>query len=107
MLAQRNQGPSLTPSLANFFRADLITHVTNWPADMLEKQVSVPWKEELVCFSHAFTNIVFSINLQAQKLSEEAHINGDLQCAWVSADLKSARSVVRRTEIIATLYEQK
>lgn len=34
-------------------------------------------------------------------------MNGDLQCAWVSADLKSARSVVRRTEIIATLYEQK
>lgn len=40
VMAQRNQGPSLTPSLANCFRADLITHVTNWPADMLEKQVS-------------------------------------------------------------------
>lgn len=39
VMAQRNQGPSLTPSLSNFFRADLITHVTNWPADMLEKQV--------------------------------------------------------------------
>lgn len=35
----RHQGPSLTPSLANYFRADLIAHVTNWPADMLEKQV--------------------------------------------------------------------
>lgn len=40
VMAQRNQGPSLTPSLSNCFRADLITHVTNWPADMLEKQVS-------------------------------------------------------------------
>lgn len=39
VMAQRNQGPSLTPSLSNCFRADLITHVTNWPADLLEKQV--------------------------------------------------------------------
>lgn len=29
----------LTPSLAKFFRADLIAHVTNWPSEMLEKQV--------------------------------------------------------------------
>lgn len=36
----RSQGPILTPSLANYFRADLIAHVTNWPADVLEKQVS-------------------------------------------------------------------
>lgn len=35
----RSQGPSLTPSLANYFRADLIAHVTNWPAELLEKQV--------------------------------------------------------------------
>lgn len=35
----RHQGPSLTPSLANYIRADLIAHVTNWPAEMLEKQV--------------------------------------------------------------------
>lgn len=30
----------LTPSLAKFFRADLITHVTNWPSEVFEKQVS-------------------------------------------------------------------
>lgn len=36
----RSQGPSLTPSLANYFRADLIAHVTNWPAEILEKQVN-------------------------------------------------------------------
>jgi hypothetical protein len=30
----------LTPSLAKFFRADLIAHVTNWPSEILEKQVS-------------------------------------------------------------------
>ncbi len=42
--ALRSQGPSLTPSLANYFRADLIAHVTNWPADLLEKQVNITFK---------------------------------------------------------------
>lgn len=37
----RSQGPDLSPKLAKYFRADLITHVTNWPAEILEKQVSV------------------------------------------------------------------
>lgn len=77
----RHQGPSLTPSLANYFRADLIAHVTNWPADILEKQ--------------------------AQLSCDEANIIGNLQCTKVSAELKSARSVVRITEITATLQDQK
>jgi hypothetical protein len=29
----------LTPSLSKIFRADLISHVTNWPSEILEKQV--------------------------------------------------------------------
>lgn len=29
----------LTPSLAKFFRVDLLSHVTNWPSELLEKQV--------------------------------------------------------------------
>lgn len=36
----RSQGPEISPKLAKYFRADLITHVTNWQADILEKQVS-------------------------------------------------------------------
>lgn len=44
---------------------------------------------------------------QAQISSDEANMVGDLQCTKVSADLKSARSVVRITEITATLQEQK
>lgn len=44
---------------------------------------------------------------QAQKLSEEAHIMGSIQCAKVSAELKCARSIVRLTEIQATLQEQR
>uniref|UniRef100_A0A7G3AM16 Putative secreted protein n=1 Tax=Lutzomyia longipalpis TaxID=7200 RepID=A0A7G3AM16_LUTLO len=77
----RTLGPSLTPSLANYSRTDLIQHVTNWPADLLEKQ--------------------------GQKCSEETHILGDLQCTKISADLKIARSIVRITEIQSTLHEQK
>lgn len=37
--AGRSQGPEISPKLAKYFRADLITHVTNWQADILEKQV--------------------------------------------------------------------
>lgn len=79
--ALRPQGPCITPSLANYYRDDLVNHVRGWPADILEKQ--------------------------AQKLSEEAHVMGSLQCTKVSAELKSARSIVRLTEIQATLQEQR
>lgn len=37
--ALRPQGPSITPSLANHYRDDLVNHVRGWPADILEKQV--------------------------------------------------------------------
>ncbi|CAH0716148.1 unnamed protein product, partial [Brenthis ino] len=73
--------PMLTPSLVNYVRSDLTAHVTGWPADILEKQ--------------------------ANKFTEEAYQLGCLQCTRVSAELKCSRSVVRHTEIQATLQEQK
>ncbi|KAM3968625.1 WW domain-containing adapter protein with coiled-coil wacky isoform 2-T2 [Aphomia sociella] len=73
--------PMLTPSLVNYVRTDLTTHVTGWPADILEKQ--------------------------ANKFTEEAYQLGCLQCTRVSAELKCSRSLVRHTEIQATLQEQK
>ncbi|XP_050300712.1 WW domain-containing adapter protein with coiled-coil homolog isoform X2 [Anthonomus grandis grandis] len=79
--ALRPQGPTITPSLANHYRDDLVNHVRGWPAEILEKQ--------------------------ANKLAEEAHIMGSIQCSKVSAELKSARSIVRLTEIQATLQEQR
>lgn len=79
--ALRPQGPTITPSLANHVRDDLVNHVRGWPADILEKQ--------------------------AQKLNEEAHIMGSIQCSKVSAELKTARSLVRLTDIQATLQEQR
>ncbi|XP_017779801.1 PREDICTED: WW domain-containing adapter protein with coiled-coil isoform X2 [Nicrophorus vespilloides] len=79
--ALRPQGPTITPSLANHVRDDLVNHVRGWPADILEKQ--------------------------AQKHSEEAHIMGSIQCSKVSAELKTARSIVRLTDIQATLQEQR
>ncbi|XP_064076335.1 WW domain-containing adapter protein with coiled-coil homolog isoform X3 [Vanessa tameamea] len=73
--------PMLTPSLVNYVRSDLTAHVTGWAADILEKQ--------------------------ANKFTEEAYQLGCLQCTRVSAELKCSRSVVRHTEIQATLQEQK
>ncbi|XP_004929878.1 WW domain-containing adapter protein with coiled-coil homolog isoform X1 [Bombyx mori] len=73
--------PMLTPSLVNYVRSDLTSHVTGWPADILEKQ--------------------------ANKFTEEAYQLGCLQCTRVSSELKCARSLVRHTEIQATLQEQK
>ncbi|KAG0716408.1 WW domain-containing adapter protein with coiled-coil [Chionoecetes opilio] len=73
--------PALTPSLANYYKESLITHVQNWPAEALEKP--------------------------AQRLSEEAHSVGSLVMTRVSAELKMARSLVRLAEIQATLHEQR
>lgn len=44
---------------------------------------------------------------QAEKMAQDGHIVGSIQCAKVSAELKSARSIVRLTEIQATLQEQR
>lgn len=38
--ALRPQGPNLTPSLANFYRDDLVNHVRGMPAEIVEKQVT-------------------------------------------------------------------
>lgn len=37
--ASNLRGPEISPKLAKYFRADLIAHVTNWHADVLERQV--------------------------------------------------------------------
>ncbi|XP_057364498.1 WW domain-containing adapter protein with coiled-coil-like [Daphnia carinata] len=72
---------ALTPSLASHYRPDLISHVTGWPAELLEKQ--------------------------ATKVSEDLHTIGNLHVTKVSAELKMARSLVRVADIQATLQEQR
>lgn len=42
--------PTLTPSLANFFRDDLISHVVGWSADAAEKQVFTSYSVLLLVF---------------------------------------------------------
>ncbi|XP_062138053.1 WW domain-containing adapter protein with coiled-coil homolog isoform X2 [Drosophila sulfurigaster albostrigata] len=79
--ASNLRGPEISPKLAKYFRADLIAHVTNWQAEVLERQ--------------------------AQKCCEDTHVFGDLTCTRICAELKCARSLVRTTEINATLQEQK
>lgn len=64
-----------------------------------------PAKLQTLIISLFFHSFIYFF--QAQIASDEANIVGDLQCTKVSAELKSARSVVRITEITATLQEQK
>lgn len=80
VIAYRQIGTT-SPALSNLVREDLTSHVKTWPADILAKQ--------------------------AQKLSEEAHILGSVHCSRVSAELKYARSIVRLTEVQASLLEHK
>ncbi|XP_050542788.1 WW domain-containing adapter protein with coiled-coil homolog [Daktulosphaira vitifoliae] len=81
VISYRQLGSTTTPIISNYVRDDLTSHVKSWPADILAKQ--------------------------AQKLSEEAHILGSVHCSRVSAELKYARSIVRLTEVQASLLEHK
>ncbi|XP_014681138.1 PREDICTED: WW domain-containing adapter protein with coiled-coil-like isoform X3 [Priapulus caudatus] len=79
--AIRPSTASLSPSLANYYNSALMGHLTGWQADYAERQ--------------------------ANRFSEEANGYGNLQCTQVSAELKSARSMVRVQEIMSTLQEQR
>lgn len=65
--AGRSQGPEISTKLSKYFRADLITHVTNWAADQLEKQVS-----ELALSKYVY---IFSLKLLI-KISTKSVIVG-------------------------------
>ena len=71
----------MTPSLTNYYNNDLTVHLSGWPADRVE--------------------------VDANQCGEEGTTVGNLHCTQVSADLKTARSLVRVAEIQATLYEQR
>jgi len=81
VISYRQIGTATSPGLSRFVRDDLTTHVKSWPADILAKQ--------------------------AQKLNEEAHLLGSAHCSRVSAELKYSRSIVRLTEVQASLLEHK
>ncbi|KAI1285746.1 WW domain-containing adapter protein with coiled-coil [Halotydeus destructor] len=72
--------PSITPSLAKYFKENLIAHVIGWQADHHQEK--------------------------ANKYAEEALNLGSVN-SKVSAELKMARSLVRLAEIQATLQEQR
>lgn len=81
LLALRPTVPHLTPTLGNYYREELTNHIKNWPVHGIEKQVL--------------------------KVSEEIHSLTSIHCTRVSSELKTARAVVRLTEIQATLQEQR
>uniref|UniRef100_S4RHF8 WW domain containing adaptor with coiled-coil n=1 Tax=Petromyzon marinus TaxID=7757 RepID=S4RHF8_PETMA len=72
---------TLSAGLAAHYNDQLVRHVQGWPAEHAEKQAS--------------------------KLREEGHSLGSLQMSEICTDLKSARSLVRVSEIQATLREQR
>ncbi|VVC32561.1 WW domain [Cinara cedri] len=81
VMTYRQLSTTTSPAVSSYVREDLTSHVKTWQADILAKQ--------------------------AQKLSEEAHILGSVHCSRVSAELKYARSIVRLTEVQASLLEHK
>lgn len=49
MQASNLRGPEISPKLAKYFRADLIAHVTNWHAEVLERQVRITINKKCPC----------------------------------------------------------
>lgn len=102
-MSYRPLSTTSSPAVSSLVREDLTSHVKTWPADILAKQV--------ILNSKMINNysILFCLNIyfKAQKLSEEAHILGSVHCSRVSAELKYARSIVRLTEVQASLLEHK
>uniref|UniRef100_S4R7D1 WW domain containing adaptor with coiled-coil n=1 Tax=Petromyzon marinus TaxID=7757 RepID=S4R7D1_PETMA len=72
---------SLSPGLSSHYCENLTKHVQGWPAEHLEKQ--------------------------AARLREESYSLGCLQMSEICTELKNARSLVRVSEIQATLREQR
>lgn len=81
LTALKPQLPTLTPSLAKYYKESLIGHVTVWPSESVEKA--------------------------CQRINEDHNNISNLGITKVSAELKMARSLVRLAEIQATLQEQR
>ncbi|KAM7401147.1 hypothetical protein PAMA_005370 [Pampus argenteus] len=72
---------SFTPSLAAHFDESLIRHIQGWPSENTEKQ--------------------------AARLREDIHNMGSLYMSEICTEMKNLRSLVRVSEIQATLREQR
>ncbi|XP_061694782.1 WW domain-containing adapter protein with coiled-coil-like isoform X2 [Syngnathoides biaculeatus] len=72
---------SFTPSLAAHFDENLIKHIQGWPSENTEKQ--------------------------AARLREDVHNMGSLYMSELCTEMKNLRSLVRVSEIQATLREQR
>nr|XP_061795600.1 WW domain-containing adapter protein with coiled-coil-like [Nerophis lumbriciformis] len=79
--SQSDTPTSFTPSLATHFDENLIKHIQGWPSDNTEKQ--------------------------AARLREDIHNMGSLYMSELCTEMKNLRSLVRVSEIQATLREQR
>lgn len=73
----------LTPSLAKFFRADLITHVTNWPSEILEKQV----RTKEACLSTLKSSLSSNIKFNdGEENAESCRFSNNIRTHRISHD---------------------
>nr|XP_057923488.1 WW domain-containing adapter protein with coiled-coil-like [Doryrhamphus excisus] len=79
--SQPDAPSSFTPSLAAHFDENLIKHIQGWPSENTEKQ--------------------------AARLREDIHNMGSLYMSELCTEMKNLRSLVRVSEIQATLREQR
>ncbi|XP_077360604.1 WW domain-containing adapter protein with coiled-coil-like [Festucalex cinctus] len=79
--SQSDAPMSFTPSLAAHFNENLIKHIQGWPSENAEKQ--------------------------AARLREDIHNMGSLYMSELCTEMKNLRSLVRVSEIQATLREQR
>lgn len=98
---------SFTPSLAAHFDENLIKHIQGWPSENTEKQVGrrhrhPPFGME-TCGHFDSTPTVW----QAARLREDIHNMGSLYMSELCTEMKNLRSLVRVSEIQATLREQR
>lgn len=78
---QADAPSSFTPTLAAHFDESLIRHIQGWPSETTEKQ--------------------------AARLREDIHNMGSLYMSEICTEMKNLRSLVRVSEIQATLREQR
>ncbi|KAM9844469.1 WW domain-containing adapter protein with coiled-coil-like isoform 2-T2 [Aulostomus maculatus] len=79
--SQADTPSSFTPTLAAHFDENLIRHIQGWPSENTEKQ--------------------------AARLREDIHNMGSLYMSEICTEMKNLRSLVRVSEIQATLREQR
>lgn len=133
--SQSDNPSTFTPTLAAHFDENLIKHIQGWPSENTEKQVAssthcrlsnvmlyflfiLTWNQldwnhkqfySVIPLSFFFFKLVKPsfLSCQAARLHEDIHNMGSLYMSEICTEMKNLRSLVRVSEIQATLREQR